>query len=393
MKINLKFHITQELQHLLDVLEKHEASPRFVGGIVRDSIIGFTSADIDIATRLHPTEIMAILSANKIRYVDTGSKYGTITALVGYDKAEITTLRIDTECNGRHTNPIFTDDFEIDALRRDFTINAMSYCPFLNALYDYTGGYEDLLARKVRFIGAPKKRIEEDHLRILRFFRFSDRFAEILDKESLYACIDLRHLLHKISKERILMEMNKIIASPTAHKILKYMIDSQIMAEIMPEAIYDLDLLEELKDSVTLKYAALLWKTKIEILRKLLLGLRFSKSDNNEIINLVLFKQNNPDLSKVNMVELKNIFYPLWVANIKLAPYISISGVNKNKSFNELMQLIDNTPPKFSLNGEDLISMGVEGKNIGVTLDRLKSQWIKSEFTLSNKELLDSVIQ
>ena len=229
MKINLKFHITNQLQHLLDVLKDNNGKSRFVGGIVRDAIIGQENADIDIATTLKPNDIMNILSENKIRYLDLGSKYGTITALVGDEKAEITTLRIDTECDGRHTNPIFTDDFEQDALRRDFTINAMSYCPFAHELYDYTGGYDDLIAGKVRFIGDALLRIEEDHLRILRFFRFSNRFAKFLDEESLESCIKLRHMLNKISKERILMELNRMILSDTADKVFGQMFDAKII--------------------------------------------------------------------------------------------------------------------------------------------------------------------
>jgi poly(A) polymerase len=391
MKINLEFYITDELQNLLNVLNNNGAMPRFVGGMVRDSIIGIKNADIDIAQMLLPDEVMNILSQNKIRSIDTGGKYGTITALIGDDKAEITTLRIDTECDGRHTKPIFTDDFEQDAVRRDFTINSMSYCPYKQELYDYTSGYEDLIAKKVRFIGDPKERIEEDHLRILRFFRFSDRFAKDLDKKSLNSCINLRHLLQKISKERILLELNKMIMSETAHNVFKQMFDAKIFEIIMPEAIFDLPFLVEVPLDSTLRYAALLHKTPIDIAQRILQSLKFSNSNTQQIINLIIFKQKNKDLSLVSLQELKNIFYPLWVDNLIIEPYLAISEVRQNTNYDKLNNILNLDPPKFPINGGDLIALNITGKEIGNILPKLKKQWIESEFSISKENLLQQV--
>ncbi len=388
MKIELNFHITKKLQHLLDVLKAAGAEPRFVGGLVRDTIIGIRNTDIDIATKLLPTKVMELLGQNQMRCIDTGSKYGTVTALIGETQVEITTLRIDTECDGRHTNPIFTDDFEQDAVRRDFTINAISYCPYKKELYDYTGGYDDLKSGKVRFIGEPKARIMEDHLRILRFFRFSDRFAKNLDKNSLEACINLRYLLDKISKERILLELDKMVMSPTAHKVFGQMLEAKILAEIMPGAVFDLGLLQHMYMDLGLRYAALLYKTPVGILRKLLQNLKFSNSNMKEMITLVLFRQYRGDLSTKTLLELKKIFYPLWVDNIVLKPYLAISDAENNINFADLLHIIKDTPPIFPINGDDLLALGITGKNLGLTLGNLKSKWIESEFALSKQELM-----
>ena len=392
MKIELDFHITEKLQHLLDVLDSAGGQPRFVGGMVRDAIIGTQNSDIDIASKLVPTKVMEVLAKNKISCIDTGSKYGTVTALIGEDKAEITTLRVDTECDGRHTNPIFTDDFAKDALRRDFTINAMSYCPFKKELYDYTNGYEDLIAGKMRFIGNAEERIAEDHLRILRFFRFSDRFAKDLDKASLAACINMRDLLQKISKECILQELNKMIISPSANKVFGQMIDAKIMAEIMPKAAFDLELLQHMYMSEVLRYAALLHKTPADILRKLLRELKFSNANIKGIINLILFRQQNNDLSKATLAELKNIFYPLWVDNIDLKPPLAISSAENNIYFADLLHIIKSPPPIFPVNGDDILALGVTGKDIGITLAKLQRQWIVSEFILSKAKLLEQIL-
>jgi poly(A) polymerase len=388
MTINLEFNITAELQHLLDMLNNNGAMPRFVGGMVRDAIIGIKNADIDIATKLLPEQVMQILSQNKIRCIDTGSKYGTVTALIGQTQAEITTLRIDTECDGRHTKPIFTDDFEQDALRRDFTINAMSYCPYKQELYDYTGGYDDLIAKKLRFIGDPKERIEEDHLRILRFFRFSDRFAKALDKASLDSCILLRHMLKNISRERILLELNKMIMSETSDNVFKQMFDAKILEEIIPGAVFDLSLLAAMPLDTALRYASLLHKTDIDIAQKILRDMKFSNSNTKQIMDLIAFKQKNKDSSLLNLKEIKNIFYPLWVDNIQLEPYLAISMMKENKNYEALVQITENPPPIFPVNGDDILSLGITGKDIGITLERIKSKWIESEFSLSKKELL-----
>ncbi|HJD59851.1 MAG TPA: CCA tRNA nucleotidyltransferase, partial [Rickettsia endosymbiont of Omalisus fontisbellaquei] len=162
---------SKEYKKILSLLnEKGQA--RLIGGCVRDALLGKNSYDIDIATDLIPSEVTNILSKATIKVIPTGLKFGTITAILNNEKFEITTLRKDIECNGRHAKVVFTNDFAEDAARRDFTINALSYCPFKNEIYDYFDGFKDLQQEKVVFIGEALDRIKEDYLRILRFFRF-----------------------------------------------------------------------------------------------------------------------------------------------------------------------------------------------------------------------------
>ena len=176
-------------KRLLAALGADQGLTRYVGGAVRDDLLGLPVSDIDLATRLRPDEVVARLEAAKIKAVPTGIDHGTVTAVSDGHPFEITTLRRDVSTDGRRAVVDFTDDWEQDAARRDFTINALSADPLTGELFDYFGGLEDLKTRHVRFIGDPLQRIAEDHLRILRFFRFHARFGSgTLDDAALEAC-------------------------------------------------------------------------------------------------------------------------------------------------------------------------------------------------------------
>ncbi len=185
---------------------------RLVGGSVRDLLLEKKVNDFDFATRLLPQETTKILEKNKIKAVPTGVKFGTITAVVNGKNFEITTLRKDSETDGRHCSPEFVDDYFLDAARRDFTINAL-YLDSAGLITDYFDGISDLENKKVKFIGDANKRIEEDFLRILRFFRFSNEYAQDLDIEGLAACVKQKENLKKLSRERIRAEFLKMLMS------------------------------------------------------------------------------------------------------------------------------------------------------------------------------------
>lgn len=188
---------------------------RFVGGCVRDALLGLPVSDIDLATRLRPEAAMERLKAAGIRAVPTGLAHGTVTAIVAGAPIEVTTLRRDVSTDGRRATVAFTDDWREDAARRDFTINALSADPASGEVFDYFGGEADLAARRVRFIGDPLTRIAEDHLRILRFFRFHARFgAGEPDADSLAACVARANDLMALSRERIADELSKLLALP-----------------------------------------------------------------------------------------------------------------------------------------------------------------------------------
>ena len=208
---------------------------RLVGGAVRDALLDALVVDVDLATRLSPYEVMRRCGAAGIRTVPTGIAHGTVTALSDGETIEITTLRSDLATDGRHATVAFTDDWKEDAARRDFTVNALYFDPTSGELTDYFGGLDDLAARRIRFIGKPAERIAEDHLRILRFFRFTARFGKSCDAEGLAACAERANDLMALSRERIADEWLKLLGLPDPTFIVAQMLDSGILVPVLPE--------------------------------------------------------------------------------------------------------------------------------------------------------------
>ena len=209
---------------------------RFVGGCVRDSLIDRPVRDIDIATPDRPEQVLALLAAAGVRAIPTGIAHGTVTAVVGERKYEITTLRRDVETDGRHARVAFTDDWGADAARRDFTINAL-YCRPDGAIYDPFEGIPDLAAGRVRFIGDASARIDEDVLRLLRYFRFYAWYGRPpADVDALAACRANASRLATLSGERLYAEFMKILASPDPAGACVMMQGEHVLAALLPEA-------------------------------------------------------------------------------------------------------------------------------------------------------------
>ena len=224
------------LLRLVEVLGAGDGHVRYVGGAVRDTLLGLPVADIDLATTLQPAEVVQRLSAAQIKAVPTGIAHGTITAVLPTGPVEVTTLRRDVATDGRHAVVAFTDDWQQDAARRDFTINALSANPVTGAVHDYFGGLDDLARRTVRFIGQPLARIAEDHLRILRFFRFHARFGEgPPDAQGLAACAARANDLMALSRERIAQELLKLLAVADPAPTLTVMVAHAILTPVLPE--------------------------------------------------------------------------------------------------------------------------------------------------------------
>ncbi|MEO5494761.1 MAG: CCA tRNA nucleotidyltransferase [Sphingomonas sp.] len=221
------------LQRVIDALGAGNA--RIVGGAVRDTLLGIDTADVDLATTHEPEHVVDLLEAAKIKAVPTGIKHGTITAVASDAVYEVTTLRRDLDTDGRHATVAFTDDWREDAARRDFTINALYADPASGEVFDYFGGIDDLAARRVRFIGDPLTRIAEDHLRILRFFRFLARFGDAPDPEGLKACTDRANDLMALSRERIANELLRLLVAPRAPEVVALMLEHGIFAPVLPE--------------------------------------------------------------------------------------------------------------------------------------------------------------
>ncbi|HMG48880.1 MAG TPA: CCA tRNA nucleotidyltransferase [Allosphingosinicella sp.] len=224
------------MPRLLRTLGAGEGATRFVGGCVRDTLLGLPVSDVDLATRLTPDEVLKRLEKAGIKAVPTGIAHGTVTAVIGGAPVEVTTLRRDVSTDGRRATIAFTEDWREDAARRDFTINALFADPAGSEVFDYFGGGADLEARRVRFIGAPLQRIAEDHLRILRFFRFHARFGRgAPDAAALDACSGRANDLMALSRERIADELLKLLGLPDPAPTLALMIARGILRPVLPE--------------------------------------------------------------------------------------------------------------------------------------------------------------
>jgi poly(A) polymerase len=210
---------------------------RFVGGAVRNALLGAGVVDIDIAVPMPPGEALARLTAKNIKVIETGLEHGTVTAIAGTHAFEITSLRRDVETDGRHAVVAFTDDWAEDAARRDFTINAM-YASASGEIFDYATGIEDLIAGKVRFMGDAKTRIAEDYLRVLRLFRFHAWYGKgDLDAEGLRAAAEAKDKLKTLSAERIAKELLRLLEAGNPAPVLRVMAATGILSELLPGAL------------------------------------------------------------------------------------------------------------------------------------------------------------
>lgn len=224
------------LSDLLQALGAYQDCARFVGGAVRDTLLGHKVSDVDIATVHEPRDVMARLASAGIKAVPTGIDHGTVTAVLSGWPVEITTLRRDVSTDGRHATIAFTDDWREDAARRDFTINALFAHAQSGIITDYFGGLDDLRVGVVRFIGDPNARIAEDHLRILRFFRFYARFGKGEPDQAAYlACKLQANSLMALSRERIADELIKLLALPDPTSALRLMVDGGILLPVLPQ--------------------------------------------------------------------------------------------------------------------------------------------------------------
>ncbi|MBB3861451.1 poly(A) polymerase [Novosphingobium hassiacum] len=229
----------EDLADLVTALDPTgEGNCRWVGGVVRDTILGITPKDIDMATTLLPEQTMERLTAARIKSVPTGIAHGTVTAVVAGGPVEITTLRRDVSTDGRHATVAFSTQWQDDAARRDFTINALYADPRTLEVFDYTGGVADLAARRVAFIGDAHARIREDYLRILRYFRFQARFGSLpADTAAESAVAELAPGLKGLSRERVGWELMGLLALPDPAVSVRRMAELGVLREVLPEVL------------------------------------------------------------------------------------------------------------------------------------------------------------
>ena len=241
------------LVKLIKIFTDAKVDIRFIGGFVRNALLGLPVTDIDFATPLLPNKTIKLLKTAGIDCILTGVEYGTVTAKVEGETYQITTLRQDISNDGRRAKVKFTDCWKTDASRRDFTINAMS-ANLEGEIYDYFSGYNDLINGKIRFVGRAEKRITEDHLRILRYFRFMANLDfQPASVEAYNTCIEHAHLTKALSGERIWSELRKILSLSSQIKVIEKMINDGITGHFLPQNVQH-NQLQKQKRSVKLHY-------------------------------------------------------------------------------------------------------------------------------------------
>lgn len=362
-----------------------EENIRLVGGAVRNASLELEIGDIDVASRLSPDEVTARLVREGVRVVPTGLAHGTVSAWIEGTRFEITQLRLDEETDGRHARIKAIDDWDEDAARRDFTINAL-YLDGKGVLYDPLGGAMDLRAKRVRFIGESRERIKEDYLRILRFFRFTAGYGGAHpDAEGLSACEELRGGLSRISGERIYEEISRILMLPRGTNALGWMESCGLLKECLGdvkleryEALTEIESLLGLESDTGLRLGVLLHdeKTAQDVGKRL----RFSRAYTRRLA--VMFSAMLPNIP--TGLEVRSLLYRYGRASARDILLLSWSnGVARDdvKEWKEALEGLEGEIPDFPLTGSMVLDLGVEeGKLVGRVLSRVETRWISEGF-------------
>ncbi|XP_034068277.1 CCA tRNA nucleotidyltransferase 1, mitochondrial-like isoform X1 [Gymnodraco acuticeps] len=390
---------SEGLKGLAELFGKHQHELRIAGGAVRDLLSGKRPDDVDFATTATPEEMKQMFQKAGIRMINNkGEKHGTITARLHNENFEVTTLRVDVQTDGRHAEVEFTTDWQKDSERRDLTINSM-FLGLDGTLYDYFKGYEDLKERKVRFVGSAEQRIQEDYLRILRYFRFYGRVAPEPDRhdpKTLDAIRENSRGLAAISGERIWTELKKMVVGNHADHLLELMYSLELVQYLglPPDGN-----VEEIKrvwqkakdhSPKPMTVLAALFRRPEEV-ERMDLRLKVSKEEKTLALFLVKYRQElcksreEPDSLKP--------FTDFIIDSRELDTQSKVCELLKYQGEEKLhAELSGWSVPRFPVNGHDLRRMGITtGKEIGSTLQDLRDVWKKSGYQMDKDELLSHV--
>ena len=370
---------------------------RFVGGAVRNTLLGKPVGDIDIATPLVPDEVGKKLAAAGIHFVPTGIEHGTVTAIVEGKPFEVTTLRRDVATDGRHAVVAFTGDWRLDAQRRDFTMNAL-YADASGEVFDFVGGIEDLKAGRVRFVGDAGTRIREDYLRILRLFRFHAWYGKgEIDAEALRAAAAEKAGIAKLSGERIAKEMLRLLEAENPAAVLRPMAASGILAQVLPgeanvarlESLAKVDAANGFPPDALLRLAALL-PHDVKIAAAVADRWKLSNEARARLTDIAgAGEKIAPDLS---VREARKLLYLLGVRPFKDRVFLKWAKDAKAAAlWRALLALADEWKrPRFALTGRDVMLAGVpQGPKVGKVLGEVEEWWIDSDFTDDEVSLVE----
>lgn len=403
---------------VLRALDAEAGTTRVVGGAVRDSLLGLPVQDVDLATRFLPDEVMRRLEEAGLKAIPTGIEHGTVTAVADHQPYEITTLRRDVSTDGRRATVAFTDDWKEDAARRDFTINALYANPLTGEIFDYFGGLADLAARRVRFIGRPLERIAEDHLRILRFFRFHARFGRgAPDPESFEACVARANDLMALSRERIREEVLRLLAvtdpTPTVELMVRHGVFRPVLPELTAEGLAGLESLvaveRSLGDVSALRRLAQLLPADAGVLDDIGRRLRLSNAERKRLAAMAERRFEVPAsqlqaeaaiyrLGSETFIDRMVLKLAVQMGEIGAAATPAAEAEAASQGADSLLHVAAQwaalarsyVPPRLPLSGNDLMALGVpKGPEIARTLEAVRERWIDAGFPGSRETVLD----
>ena len=393
------------LQRLLELLTEGGEEARIAGGAVRNALQEKQITDVDIATTLLPQDVIDRVEEAGLRAIPTGIEHGTVTVLVDGTSYEITTLRQDIKTDGRHAVVEFGRDWEEDASRRDFTMNAL-YANADGSVFDPLNGYEDVLRGNVRFIGNAESRIREDGLRMLRFFRFFAWYGQFRpDADGLKACVRMKDRLSDLSAERVWQELAKMLAAPDPTRAVLWMRQTSVLNVVLPESenwgIDNLAPLIEAENEYGWEPDALLRLISIippmeERVATMVERLKLPNRVRDRLKNWA--ESGEPDLS----MKRPQFHEQLYRGSVSgMSDRLRMSVVREKASGNEklqkkaakrLKQAEKYKRPELPVKGQDLLDRGFEpGPKISETLRQLEETWIGSGFKLNGAQLLNSL--
>ncbi len=360
---------------------------RFVGGCVRDAILGREIHDIDFATTKTPHQIISLLESHNIKAIPTGLKHGTITAVINKQGFEITTLRQDMKCDGRHAEIKFTNQWYEDATRRDFTFNAL-YLDQYGEIYDYFDGINDLQNQYLRFIGDADTRIREDYLRILRAFRFQVKICKgKIPKKIIDTCRRNTQGIDQLSGERIQSEMMQLLSLENSVDAISIMYENSILEHIIPGEININDIIHDIPNFPIEKLAVLISNYQFNHVKS-----RWKISNHTAKTLTFLLKNTIPALSSICIDDI-----PKHISRIgrhHLTALVMAQRIlGKCDNYHEILIEIDTCKiPDFPISGRDLIRIGMKpGPDMGTMLVKLREKWINNDFSLNKDQLLDDL--
>ncbi|CAF3396700.1 unnamed protein product [Rotaria socialis] len=396
--------LTPSLLKLVELFKSNQHELRVAGGAVRDILMGINPHDVDFATTATPEQVKTMLNEANIRLINAnGEKHGTITARIDdKDNFEVTTLRVDLATDGRHAVVEYTQDWQLDASRRDLTINAL-FLDFEGVVYDYFNGIDDLEHRRIRFVGDPVERIREDYLRILRYFRFFGRLANdnaTHDEETLRAIRENANGLQNISGERLWVELKRTAEGRNAGSVLRKMLEQNIGQYLGIPSDVDLNQIEDhWRKCHHAKPEALTILTKLfrdmNELSKFEQRMKYSNECRRLSQLLVAYRDSISILDPSSTDPLKpykDLLIDLYLFDPMIKEKI-IELLKYQYHLHEVQQLTDWTIPNFPISAGMLALKGVkQGPNYKTILNELRQAWKNSHFKATENELLTEIL-